>query len=119
MRFTIRPNDLNPDWPTEPTASDLAVALKAAKDGKERKAAPATALQMTRRRVLADARRNVGCNSDNLDWIAMVARLRSSLRIGGRYCWIDGNCPTLKGPVEVAVTFWQDDRYTYCCFESV
>lgn len=115
MRFTIRPNTENLAWPTEPDPADLETALKAAKSGREKKEARATALKMTRRRVLANARRNVGCNSDNLDWIAMVSVLRSTYRTDGRFAWIDGSCPALNGTIEIEVTVWSDHHYNYCC----
>jgi hypothetical protein len=107
MSHTIRPNSQHPDWPTVPDPKLLEAALVAAKDGKERKQAPAKALEATR--ALAAAAVRVGCSSDNLDWLALVAELRRT--IDG--CWIDTSCPTIPTEgIEVETTIREGEVWT-------
>jgi len=138
MRQTIRPNSLNPDWPTEPDPKDLADELKRAKKAKDpnraKKEAPAKALRVTQRRVAAQHRVGAGGPTENLDWLDWMRLLREAVRDPRpnpkerQWCWIDGDCPE---PTETIVVRaidregrWRQygdemHRYVYVTFEVV
>jgi len=107
MRFTIRPNSEHPDWPTEPDPDILAQTIAAAKDSAAKKAAPAVALAATQAKVANGVR--VGCYSDNLDWLYMVARIRQRFSVETdemfANAWIDTNPPKeVTETIEVQAT---------------
>ena len=102
--FTIRPNTQNPDWPTAPDPQDLIRGDLLKKEGRV-KDGKAWALAATRHRVAVQARS--GSPSDNLDWLRMVAELRTTFRdldpSGRTYAWIDGFCPEVQAPFRACV----------------